>query len=302
MNLKQLEMFSLVAALGSLSRAATATDTAQSLVSRQISQLEAEWGDRLFERTGRGMTLSEFGKRVRPEIELVLDQVGRLESTVKDAARVLTGTVHLGVLPSMSRELLPVLFTNIRALAPEVRLHVTEGFSGDLDEQLGSGRLDIIVVNRYGASNGRHEDSLGVVDTFLVGRPDAMRALGSKAMLPFRTLANLPLVLPSTPNGLRATLDMLGRQHNIWPNVVMEVDTLTAMKDVAMSGHAFTLLPLLAIKDELDAGKLAATQIDRPVIRRTVALSFTRHRPLSKAARLVGARVRELVSGLIKNR
>jgi len=47
MNLKQLEMFSLVAALGSLSRAATATDTAQSLVSRQISQLEAEWGDRL---------------------------------------------------------------------------------------------------------------------------------------------------------------------------------------------------------------------------------------------------------------
>lgn len=300
MNLKQLETFALVAELGSLSRAATATGTAQSLISRQLSQLEAEWGDRLFERTGRGVVLSEFGRRVQPEIALLLDQLLRLESTVKDAAGVLTGTVHLGVLPSMSRELLPELFMALRALAPGIRLHVTEGFSGDLDEQLGAGKLDIIVVNRYGAATQRHEDTLGRVDTYLVGQPQALGVLGTGATIPFRALAGLPLVLPSTPNGLRATLDMLGRQRGVWPDIVMEVDTLTAMKDVAMGGHAFTLLPMLAIKDEIKTGKLAAIRIDRPVIGRTVALGLTKHRPLSKAARLVGTKVRELVSALLK--
>lgn len=78
MNLKQLQTFVLVADLGSLSRAATAMDMAPSLVSRQIGQLEGEWGDRLFERTGRGMALSDFGRRMLGEAKLVLDQVQRL--------------------------------------------------------------------------------------------------------------------------------------------------------------------------------------------------------------------------------
>lgn len=299
MNLKQLETFALIAELGSLSRVATATGTAQSLISRQLALLESEWGDRLFERTGRGMALSEFGRRVRPEVELVLAQLARLESTVKDASGVLTGTVHFGVLPSMSRELLPMLFSDLRVLAPLLRLHVTEGFSGDLDEQLGSGRLDMIIVNRYGAAAGRGEDVLGRVDTYLVGKPQAMSALGLGASVAFRALVDLPLVLPSAPNGLRTTLDMLERQRNVRLDIVMEVDTLTAMKDVAMSGHAFTLLPMQAIKEEIESGRLAAARLDKPVIRRIVALSFTRQRPLSRAARLVGSRARELVSGLL---
>ena len=59
MNFKQLKTFLLVADMKSLSRAAIASDTAQSLVSRQIAMLEDEWGRRLFDRTGRGMSLSE---------------------------------------------------------------------------------------------------------------------------------------------------------------------------------------------------------------------------------------------------
>src|SRR3546814_10744179 len=88
------------------------------------------------------------------------------------------------------------------------------------------------------------------LDTYLVGKPHAMSALGLGASVAFRALVDLPLVLPSAPNGLRTTLDMLERQRNVRLDIVMEVDTLTAMKDVAMSGHAFTLLPLPAIKEE----------------------------------------------------
>lgn len=298
MKLQQLTTFALVADLGSLTRAAAAMGTVPSLVSRQIAQLEAKWGDRLFERTGRGMALSEFGRHMLPEAKLALEQFDRLDDSAREAAGVLTGTVHIGVLPSMSRQLLPLLIADIRATAPAIMLHVAEGFSGHLDEQLASGRLEMMVVNRYGASGLGGEEVLGTVDTCLVGRPS--EALLSNRVVAFRELAGVPLVLPSRPNGLRLALDQLSRKHGIRLNIVMEVDTGTAMKDVALSGHALTLLPHLAVKEEVDAGALRSVKVVRPGIRRTIALSLATHRPMSKAARFVAGRVRQLATQVLR--
>jgi len=297
MNLKQLGTFLLVADMQSLSRAAIASDTAQSLVSRQITMLEATWGGRLFDRTGRGMTLSDFGKRMYPEVKRVVDQATQLDAVARETVGVLTGTVHVGVLPSLSRQLLPMLFADMRERAPALRLHVLEGFSGTLDEQLASGRLDMIVVNRYGSSALRGEDVLGKVDTFLIGKSGLIEL--SAETMPFRALSGLPLVLPAVPNGLRATLDVLSRRHNVALDIVMEVDTATSMKDVAASGYAFTLLPMTAVAQEVGAGVLSACRVTSPGIRRTIALSLSRQRPMSEAARLVASRVRLLASKLL---
>lgn len=297
MNLKQLYSFVWVAEHGSLARAATATDLAESLISRHIGALEAGWGDRLFERTGRGMVLSDFGRRMLPEVRAALEQVQRLESVAHESAGVPTGTVHVGVLPSLASQLLPLLFGDLRESAPAVTLHAAEGFSGNLDEQLASGRLDIAVINRYGASALRGEEVLGTADTYLIGK--AGQPLLAQDSVPFRALAGVPLVLPSTPNGLRATLDQLSRRHGIALQVVMEVDSSGSMKDVALSGHAYTLLPLMAVKEELARRTLGAAKVVKPTIRRTIALALTTQRPMSRAARHVAARIRILAPTLV---
>lgn len=299
MKFRQLNTFLLVADMKSLSRAAIASDTAQSLVSRQIAMLEDEWGRRLFDRTGRGMSLSDFGQRMYPEVKQLVEQMRQVDASAKEAANVLTGTVHVGVLPSLSRQLLPILLADIRERAPALRLHVMEGFSGTLDEQLASGRLDMIVVNRYGSSALRGEDVLGKVETFLIGKTGQAKLVGKT--MPFRALGGVPMVLPAVPNGLRATLDVLSRRHNVTLDIVMEVDTATAMKDVAASGHAFTLLPITAVAQEVEAGVLSACRVTSPGIRRTIALSLTRQRPLSEGARLVATRVRVLASKLLSD-
>lgn len=299
MNFKHLHTFLQVADMKSLSRAAIALDTAQSLVSRQVALLEGAWGRRLFDRTGRGMVLSEFGQRMYPEIKRVVDQVNQLDAMACQSAGVLTGTVHVGVLPSLARALLPVLLADVRERAPQLRLHVTEGFSGALDEQLASGRLDMIVVNRYGSAALSGEDVLGKLETFLIGK--AGRPELSGATVPFRAMAGIPLVLPSAPNGLRTTLDMLSRRHRVKLDVAMEVETATAMKDVAASGHAFTLLPLTAVAREVAAGELGACRVTHPGIRRTIALSLGRQRGLSEGARMVASRIRLLASGLLSD-
>lgn len=297
MNLKQLQSFVHVAEQGSLARAAAATDLAESLISRHVAALEAGWGDRLFERTGRGMALSEFGRRMLPEVRAALEQVGRLETVARDSAGVPTGTVHVGVLPSLAPQLLPLLFADLRAGAPGVTLHAAEGFSGNLDEQLAGGRLDLAVINRYGPASARNEEVLGTAETWLIGK--AGSPLLKEDGVPFKALAGVPLVLPSTPNGLRVTLDQLSRRHGIQLDIVMEVDSSGSMKDVALSGHAYTLLPLMAVKDELARGTLGAARVVKPGIRRTIALALTTQRPLSRAARHVASRIRALAPRLV---
>lgn len=297
MNLKQLQAFQRVAEHGSLARAAAATDLAESLISRHVAALEREWGDRLFERTGRGMVLSDFGRRMLPDARAALAAVEHLDGVAREAAGVPTGTVHVGVLPSLAGQLLPLLLADLRASAPAVTLHATEGFSGSLDEQMAGGRLDIAVINRYGASALRGEEVLGTADTYLIAR--AGHALLAAPNLPLRALAGVPLVLPATPNGLRVTLDQLARRHRIQLSIVMEVDSGGTMKDVALSGHACTLLPLMAVKQEIARGTLGAAKLVKPGIRRTIALALTTHRPLSRAARHVAARIRALAPRLV---
>src|SRR5690606_30444415 len=122
--------------------------TTQPQVSRQIAQLESEWGDRLFERTGRGVVLSNFGKRIEPEVRLLLAQARQLEAAVENVSGVPSGTVDLGVVPSLSRRLLPRLLAYLREKAPGVRLRFTEDFTGTLEERLAAGHLDMAVMNR----------------------------------------------------------------------------------------------------------------------------------------------------------
>jgi len=136
-----------------------------------------------------------------------------------------------------------------------------------------------------------------MADTYLIGK--AGNPLLADRNVAFKALAGLPLVLPSVPNGLRVMLDQLSRRHGVPLQVVMEVDSSVSMKSVALSGHAFTLLPLMAVKEELALKTLGAAKVIKPAIPRTIALALTTHRPLSRAARHVAARIRNLAPGLI---
>lgn len=293
MKLTQLETFAQVAALGSVSRAAHALGLAQSLVSRNLAQLEREWGDRLFERTGRGMALSEFGRRMLPEVAHLVGQSRRVAEAARDGAGVPSGTVCIGIVPSLATGLASRLFEDLRQSAPRITLSFMEGFSGTLDERLADGRVDMAIINRYGRTRHRNEDVLGRVETLLVrGASDERRLAGPVAL---RALATMPLVLPPAPNGLRSMLDQHCRKLGIELDVVVEADSLIAMKDILMSGHARTLLPYVAVSADVAAGRLLVTRLVQPSLPRTITLGTTPARPLSRSARFVLARIRRLM-------
>ena len=296
-RIKTLEAFLLVADLGSLSRAAKVQGTTQSFVSRQIAQLEGEWGDKLFDRTGRGMALSGFGERLAPEVRRLLAQMRQLDAAVRDNAGLLTGDVRVGVVPSMAQRLFPALFADLQKRAPAVRLHLVEAFTGTLDQALAAGHLDLAVMNRFDDASRAEEDVIGSLDTLLVGK--AGHPLVRRDAVRFNDLDGVPLVLAPVPNGLRTYLDRHARALGIRLNVRAEVNTLSAMLNIVGNGDAFTILGMLAVDAQVSEGRLRTSQILNPAMTRTVSLAMTRQHPLSKAARVVAARTRELATRLL---
>jgi LysR family transcriptional regulator, nitrogen assimilation regulatory protein len=296
-DIESLQVFIQVAEQGSLTKAAVILDSIQPAISRKIACLERQCGGRLFHRTGRGLTLTEFGRQILPRVKALLSDVTKLESEMKAGGGIPTGEVRLGILPSLSDPAVYTLFERVRERFPGVLLHVLEGSTGQIDEWLINGRIDIAIRFRYTAITGVNEQSLGTMDTYLVSAPGDKRT--KSPTIKFAAIDGLPLVLPGFPNTLRVALDQLSRQNRVSLSVVMEADSLPIQKRMAALGHAYAILATYAIQNEVRAGSLQASRLVNPGLDRTIDLGTTIQRPLSLAAREVARLVRPIYEDLL---
>ena len=297
-DLHKWRAFVAIGELGSLTRAALFLDSNQSLLSRQLNALERECGARLFNRTGRGVELSEVGQRLFPQVKALLSDAERLENDIRGEAREPTGRVTLGLLPSIALPLVGRLFAEIRKRCPAVSLKVLEGSSGQVEEWLADARVDIAVLYRYGPSLPEMEQSLAVVDSYLIG------AAGDKptacAEVAFDALHELPFILPSVPNGLRTALDAIARQQRITLAPVIEADSLPLQKSLVASERLYTVLPLHAVWNEVADGRLQAAKIVDPPFQRSVAMAMSKSKGPARAVTAVASQIVAIVDDMAR--
>ena len=170
-DLARLELFVRVAEEGSLTRVAAATGSPQPAISRKISKLEEECGGRLFLRTGRGVSLSELGKRLLPKVQAIVREVDELSAEVSARASAPTGEVRIAALPSLYLSLVIPLLALQLAKFPGIRMHVQEGSAGQIDQWLANGMVDIGLTYRYGRKVSADVERLVRVGLFLIGPP-----------------------------------------------------------------------------------------------------------------------------------
>lgn len=177
-----------------------------------------------------------------------------------------------------------------------MRLHVTEAFTGTLDEYRNAGRIDISVVNRYSPPE-RREEVLGTFDNYLVA-PRGDRVT-SHPTIEFRRLGGLPLVLPGLPSELRIRLDQQAQKLGIALDIVLEVEALSVMKEVVQRSRIYTILPSYAVSQEVKAQALSIARIVKPGIPRVMCLDVTSARPLTLASKEVVRAIRMISRELI---
>src|SRR5262245_43857852 len=142
------KLFIDAAELGSLSKVAVAYGTSQPHISRRLGELEQECGARLFQRTGRGVVLTELGQRVAPKVRTWLASTDQLANDIHATAGKPIGKVRLGILPSTAHPLGSTLYYRVRERYPLVQLSVREGQGAQLERWLEDGSLDLAILFR----------------------------------------------------------------------------------------------------------------------------------------------------------
>lgn len=303
MELDQLRAFVSVAEAGTFSRAAIRLGIAQPILSRKVRALEEELGVELFHRTGRGVVLSEAGKMLEQYARGLLDTASSARTAVQRLGQAPTGQVIIGMPSSIAIVLAVELVRDFRLAYPQVSLKVMEGYSGHVLEWLAAGRLDIAVLYDCASLRGNtlETDPLLSDELFLIGAPSDPARVGRGPVRAER-LADIPLVLPSRPHGIRVLVDeALERAGSHRPNVQMEIDALHSMVALAEGGVGYTVLSYSAVRDLALAGRVCIWRIVEPVITRSLVLATATQRPSTRPARAltrlfkekVGARVRD---------
>ncbi|MEM8769651.1 MAG: LysR family transcriptional regulator [Pseudomonadota bacterium] len=142
MELYQLRIFAVVAAEGNVTRAAKRLFTTPPSVSAHIKALEAEWGVTLFERSSRGMSLTETGRRLLAKAEATLAAAQDLANHANVLQGELIGTVKVGLNASAEFLRIPEALAALRERSPGIEVHLDLSSTGRIIERLKSGVLD----------------------------------------------------------------------------------------------------------------------------------------------------------------
>ena len=286
------KLFLDAADLGSLSKVAVTYGTSQPHISRQIGELEHQCGGRLFERTGRGVTLTELGQRIAPKVRAWLANTEQLLNDVRTSAGTPIGKVRIGSLPSTAHPLVTTLYKRLKEQYPLVQLAVREGQGAQLETWLEDGSVDLAILFRTRPSPNHGDIYLVDTPTYLVSAIGDR--LTSRPKVPFSALHNLPLALFCRPSSWRNRLDQLAAQHGISLNVTLEADSLRLQTHVVADGGVYALLGPYAINAASKNLRLQSSKLVDPVISRHIALAMSRHGQLTLACRTVMQVLREV--------
>jgi LysR family nitrogen assimilation transcriptional regulator len=296
MDLRQLRYFVAIVQSGSISRAALRLNVAQPALSLHVRNMEADLGASLLFRTPSGVQATEAGLILFRNARAILDRVELAQQEVRGSVAEPTGDVRLG-LPSSVGQILGVpLIVAARAAAPKVTLCIAEAMSGYVLDWLRTGRMDLAMTFRQVEDRGLASVPLLEEELLLFGPADAALPAGP---LPFAQCAALPMILPSSGQGLRAQIDeaAAARDCPLVPGI--ELDAYPGIKLLVERGLGYSLLPAHAGQAELREGRLRAWALEPPLLS-TVHLARPTDRPPSRAAEAVALicldTMRELVA------
>ncbi|EIL6896890.1 tricarballylate utilization LysR family transcriptional regulator TcuR [Salmonella enterica] len=295
MELRQLRYFVRIIETGSMGSAAQDLDIGVSALSQQMSRLENELAIRLLQRTSRGVTPTNAGLAFYSQAQLALRHADDEILAAREAR--LSGHVSVGMAPSTASILGIPFIHAMQENYADVRLHVVESLSGNLERMINTRQIDLAVVFQKDKILRWSARPILEEQLFLIGSHALLAALPDNPITP-EQLADIPLIMPSQGHGLRGRLDAVCQEHALNVDIVAEIDGLALLMRAVRDGLGATLQPGAAIS-HLDNDALRVIGVHNPILSRPnflVSLSDDELTPAGLAARVVLTKVmRQLV-------
>jgi DNA-binding transcriptional LysR family regulator len=282
MELHSLHVFNVVAAEKSFSRGAEKVLRTQPAVSLAIQRLENELGEKLIDRTGRELLLTDAG-------QIVLEYARRFENLQRELLDTLAelrdnaaGRLIIGANESTTLYLLKHI-QKYRRLYPKVKVQVRRSLSSKIPDQLIDGDLELGVIS-YDPNDGRLVSRVIYTDhlAFVVS---PMHRFAGRDAISITELGMETFIAHNVLSPYREVVLREFQRHKVALNMDLEMPTVDTIRRLVQRDEGVAFLPRMCVEQELEQGTLCEVKIAELNVERKIRLIHPTRRALSHAAK-----------------
>lgn len=248
MTFTQLEIFAVVAELGSFTAAGQRLAITQSAVSHALKQLETEWGVTLLSRGPTGIEVTEVGRSLLVRVRELLGVSEAIRQEVAAVRGLHSGVLRIGSFGTTSSlQLLPRILAQFEQSYPGIDVFVDEGEDDDVSQWLIERRVDVGFV----VLPDERFDTVALVDDQFVALIPAAHPLAAKKAVSLSDVSAMPFIM--TLAGSATAIQRLFAQERLHPIVKQRYAQIITIIKMVESGSGFSIVADLAVPDEIMA-------------------------------------------------
>lgn len=289
-SLRQLQYLLAVADLGGFRRAADACGVSQPSLSAQVALAESALGVRVFERDRRGVRLSNAGVALVAQARAVVIAASDLGELARQLADPLSGTLRIGVIPTISPYLLPDIAPAIVGAHPRLTIVWSEDRTAELVRQVTDGAVDAALLAVEADLGGLEHVAL-MRDAFLLAAAPGHPLASPDQPARLRDLAHARVLLLDDGHCLRDQALQLCAQTGA-REAAFRGTSLSTLVQMTSAGGGVTLLPAIALPVENRRGQLVVRPFAAPSPGRTIALAWRKGSAISTWLRQLAETIR----------
>jgi LysR family nitrogen assimilation transcriptional regulator len=257
MDLLSLRYFAEVVRQRSITKAAVRLGMVQPALTRRIQLLEEELGTPLLLRHRRGVEPTDLSIIVFDRADAMLRMAQDIETEVQSHLAEPVGHVRFGFPPSIGSLFISKLLSDFFPRFPRVTFYLLEDLSGGVCEALLAGRIDVGIMSFKTTHPDLEFEFLFEEDLWLIGRASDW-PFGRTRQLKLEALRDRPLLATSF---VKLALEQLGVEQKIPFRIVVEADSMTALREATRAGAGLFVTPHSSVERELESGEYCGARI-----------------------------------------
>lgn len=251
MEIRNIISFLKVNELSSFSKAAEELGYTQSNISSHINQLEKELQHPLFERFGKNIYLTEYGRTFLPHAYDIIESIEQAKLSICDDLST-TKELRIGILESLCITYMPDLVVSFHKLFPNINVIIKIGTFYELSQMLNNNQIDLLWTFDNQISSDMWTKALEHEEEICIIAAPTHSSI-TKQKLDISSLENANFIFTEQNCSYRNAFEKILKANNISYNIFMEIGNTEIIKKFVNAGLCLSILPRFAI--EADARK-----------------------------------------------
>ncbi len=282
-NLSSYKIFYTVANTGNISKAARELYISQPAISKSIQKLEDSIGARLFERSSRGVTLTDAGELLYTHVKSAFETLALGEDRLRRSIELGVGHLTIGVSSTLCKYiLLPYLKEFIKE-NPHINISISCQSTNQTLHLLEEGKLDVGLIGKPAQLKNIDFYALREIEDIFVATRDYLHNLSIRGVRRDQLLQNATLMLLDKENMTRQYIDDYLQENHISLQDIIEVSNMDLVIEMSKISLGIGCVIKDFVKEELQEGSLMEIPLAIPIHKREIGFAYNRDVKISES-------------------